>query len=124
MTDPRKIRRLQLMALMREVEHRDATFALSQALTRESKAQELSARTNRLAEEYGAKTDATSGDQLRAQRGMANHLLTLSDQARQGAEFAAKAFVDARSNEHNKRRQRDLVADALGAARRVGTVLD
>ncbi|WP_375289041.1 hypothetical protein [Qipengyuania sp.] len=124
MTDSRKIRLLQLVSLKREVEHRDAALALSHALSRETKASELSLKTTRLAKEYGDKTDATSADQLRAQRGMVSHLLTLSEQARQGADFATKAFENARSVEHTKRRQRDLVVDALDAARRIGTNLD
>lgn len=124
MAEDRKIRRLQLLSLMRGVEHRDASMALAQALEREGRAIDLSDRTNRLAIEYGARTDATTAACLRAQRGMAEHLLNLSNQASRGAEAASQAFQQARSVEHNKRRQRDLVDEALQAAHRVGTILD
>lgn len=124
MADARKLRRLQLLSLMRGIEHRDASMALASAVEREGRAVALSDRTSRLAREYGSRTDASTAASLRAQRGMAEHLMKLSQQANEGAEAASKAFVEARSVEHDKRRRRDLVNEALQAASRFGTNLD
>ncbi|MXP27649.1 hypothetical protein GRI58_02285 [Porphyrobacter algicida] len=139
MDERTRLRRLQLVSCLREVEHREAAGRLHAEMGRESHARLVADRTTGLLEHYQARRDARDALELGLQQVMAQGTRQMHRSARDHLSELSRQTEVVMQQEQAARRRRDRtqemadkaarqLADAEHTAdsvqQRTGTILD
>lgn len=111
MSDHARLRRIKLVARLREIEHRTAAAELFAHTGKARRARELAERIGVLSKGYAGRRDATDGHELAAQAAFARQVRSIDHEARAGVEEAERATELRRSLEMTARRRRDRAQD-------------
>lgn len=111
--DKARLRRLALLARIREIEHRNAAAQAFAAVGAGRRSRSLAQRAQDLAHGYDGRRDATCGYDLAAQRLAGLQTGQLASQTGNQAQFAEQRAREMVALEREARHRRDRVKDEL-----------
>lgn len=109
-----RLRRLRLVARIREVEHSSATSEAASAAAAEERSRQLAARAAKLSADSPHSSQACSGFELAAQRIVASNLRNAVHETQEAVRNASRLAQDRMMEAHRARMKRDKVLEEKG----------